>query len=106
MGHRLHISQVTLRSFCAATLQSEFFVCFLVFASYLQDPNSKHLGTTVWDSSMVFAKFMVMVCDSDRAPLYISVACKLDLLALVSMSDFGFSLILSPSAHLMFAGKE
>ncbi|CAM6102096.1 unnamed protein product [Calypogeia fissa] len=23
-----------------------------------QDPNSKHLGTTVWDSSLVFAKFM------------------------------------------------
>ncbi|KAM0842068.1 hypothetical protein ACQ4PT_058601 [Festuca glaucescens] len=31
MGHRLHISQ---------------------------DPNSKHLGTTVWDASMVFAKFL------------------------------------------------
>ncbi|GJM87360.1 hypothetical protein PR202_ga03307 [Eleusine coracana subsp. coracana] len=31
MGHRLHISQ---------------------------DPNSKHLGTTVWDASMVFVKFL------------------------------------------------
>lgn len=25
----------------------------------MQDPNSKHLGTTVWDASMVFAKFLV-----------------------------------------------
>ncbi|KAF0935420.1 hypothetical protein E2562_032675, partial [Oryza meyeriana var. granulata] len=31
LGHRLHISQ---------------------------DPNSKHLGTTVWDASMVFVKFL------------------------------------------------
>ncbi|XP_066319895.1 uncharacterized protein [Miscanthus floridulus] len=31
MGHRLHIAQ---------------------------DPNSKHLGTTVWDASMVFVKFL------------------------------------------------
>ncbi|KAG0453769.1 hypothetical protein HPP92_025073 [Vanilla planifolia] len=31
LGHRLHLSQ---------------------------DPNSKHLGTTVWDSSMVFIKFL------------------------------------------------
>ncbi|XP_050206199.1 uncharacterized protein LOC126655893 isoform X1 [Mercurialis annua] len=25
---------------------------------FSQDPNSKHLGTTVWDASMVFAKFL------------------------------------------------
>lgn len=25
---------------------------------FTQDPNSKHLGTTVWDASMVFAKFL------------------------------------------------
>ncbi|GMH11960.1 hypothetical protein Nepgr_013801 [Nepenthes gracilis] len=25
---------------------------------FSQDPNSKHLGTTVWDSSMVFVKFL------------------------------------------------
>ncbi|XP_022750021.1 protein N-lysine methyltransferase METTL21A-like isoform X2 [Durio zibethinus] len=25
---------------------------------FSQDPNSKHLGTTVWDTSMVFAKFL------------------------------------------------
>ncbi|CAI9104983.1 OLC1v1003789C1 [Oldenlandia corymbosa var. corymbosa] len=25
---------------------------------FAQDPNSKHLGTTVWDASMVFAKFL------------------------------------------------
>lgn len=24
-----------------------------------KDPNSKHLGTTVWDASMVFAKYLV-----------------------------------------------
>ena len=27
--------------------------------SSVQDPNSKHLGTTVWDASLVFAKFLV-----------------------------------------------
>lgn len=27
-----------------------------------QDPNSKHLGTTVWDSSMVFVKFLEQNC--------------------------------------------
>ncbi|XP_072092849.1 uncharacterized protein [Arachis hypogaea] len=25
---------------------------------FTQDPNSKHLGTKVWDSSLVFAKFL------------------------------------------------
>nr|XP_011459376.1 PREDICTED: protein-lysine methyltransferase METTL21D [Fragaria vesca subsp. vesca] len=25
---------------------------------FVQDPNSKHLGTTVWDASLVFAKFL------------------------------------------------
>ncbi|PRQ33423.1 putative lysine methyltransferase, S-adenosyl-L-methionine-dependent methyltransferase [Rosa chinensis] len=25
---------------------------------FIQDPNSKHLGTTVWDASLVFAKFL------------------------------------------------
>jgi hypothetical protein len=25
---------------------------------FAQDPNSKHLGTTVWDASMVFAKYL------------------------------------------------
>ncbi|KAG0453753.1 hypothetical protein HPP92_025057 [Vanilla planifolia] len=34
LGHRLHLSQ---------------------------DPNSKHLGTTVWDSSMVFIKFLTIL---------------------------------------------
>ncbi|PRQ38552.1 hypothetical protein RchiOBHm_Chr4g0415221 [Rosa chinensis] len=27
---------------------------------FIQDPNSKHLGTTVWDASLVFAKFLAM----------------------------------------------
>ncbi|KAL1172948.1 hypothetical protein V6Z11_A05G382400 [Gossypium hirsutum] len=32
---------------------------------FSQDPNSKHLGTTVWDTSMVFAKFLKgKVCPS------------------------------------------
>lgn len=26
--------------------------------NFAQDPNSKHLGTTVWDASMVFAKYL------------------------------------------------
>lgn len=27
-----------------------------------QDPNSQHLGTTVWDSSIVLAKYLEKVC--------------------------------------------
>uniref|UniRef100_A0A5B7BHX9 Methyltransferase-like protein 21D n=1 Tax=Davidia involucrata TaxID=16924 RepID=A0A5B7BHX9_DAVIN len=29
---------------------------------FSQDPNSKHLGTTIWDASMVFAKFLEKNC--------------------------------------------
>ncbi|KAJ4847659.1 hypothetical protein Tsubulata_036967 [Turnera subulata] len=29
---------------------------------FSQDPNSQHHGTTVWDASMVFAKFLISVC--------------------------------------------
>ncbi|XP_026439890.1 protein N-lysine methyltransferase METTL21A-like isoform X2 [Papaver somniferum] len=29
---------------------------------FSQDPNSKHLGTTVWDASMVFVKFLERNC--------------------------------------------
>ncbi|KAK1289281.1 Thioredoxin-like 3-3 [Acorus calamus] len=31
-----------------------------------QDPNSKHLGTTVWDASMVFVKFLEKNCRRGR----------------------------------------
>lgn len=33
---------------------------------FAQDPNSKHLGTTVWDASMVFAKFLEKNCRRGR----------------------------------------
>ncbi|CAA0832604.1 S-adenosyl-L-methionine-dependent methyltransferases superfamily protein [Striga hermonthica] len=33
---------------------------------FAQDPNSKHLGTTVWDASMVFAKFLEKNCRKGR----------------------------------------
>ncbi|XP_039051266.1 protein-lysine methyltransferase METTL21D-like [Hibiscus syriacus] len=33
---------------------------------FYQDPNSKHLGTTVWDTSMVFAKFLEKNCRKGR----------------------------------------
>ncbi|XP_027174357.1 protein N-lysine methyltransferase METTL21A isoform X1 [Coffea eugenioides] len=33
---------------------------------FSQDPNSKHLGTTVWDASMVFAKFLEKNCRRGR----------------------------------------
>ncbi|KAE9461232.1 hypothetical protein C3L33_06823, partial [Rhododendron williamsianum] len=33
---------------------------------FSQDPNSKHLGTTVWDASMVFAKFLEKNCRKGR----------------------------------------
>ncbi|KAF4364766.1 hypothetical protein F8388_018442 [Cannabis sativa] len=29
--------------------------------SRLRDPNSKHLGTTVWDASLVFVKFLMLL---------------------------------------------
>lgn len=34
--------------------------------SFAQDPNSKHLGTTVWDASMVFAKYLGKNCRKGR----------------------------------------
>ncbi|XP_057865530.1 uncharacterized protein LOC131073157 isoform X2 [Cryptomeria japonica] len=40
-------------------IQFEVFGELLQFA---QDPNSKHLGTTVWDASMVFVKFLEKNC--------------------------------------------
>ncbi|GAB2285078.1 hypothetical protein Dimus_019533 [Dionaea muscipula] len=33
---------------------------------FSQDPNSNHLGTTVWDASMVFAKFLEKNCRKGR----------------------------------------
>ncbi|XP_057732004.1 uncharacterized protein LOC130947341 isoform X2 [Arachis stenosperma] len=33
---------------------------------FTQDPNSKHLGTKVWDSSLVFAKFLERNCRKGR----------------------------------------
>ncbi|EPS70312.1 hypothetical protein M569_04453, partial [Genlisea aurea] len=33
---------------------------------FSQDPNSKHLGTTVWDASLVFAKFLEKNCRKGR----------------------------------------
>ncbi|KAK6936099.1 Lysine methyltransferase [Dillenia turbinata] len=33
---------------------------------FAQDPNSKHLGTTVWDASMVFVKFLEKNCRKGR----------------------------------------
>ncbi|CAA7026240.1 unnamed protein product [Microthlaspi erraticum] len=34
--------------------------------NFAQDPNSKHLGTTVWDASMVFAKYLEKNCRKGR----------------------------------------
>ncbi|XLS74557.1 hypothetical protein HN51_031422 [Arachis hypogaea] len=36
------------------------------FEMPLEDPNSKHLGTKVWDSSLVFAKFLERNCRKGR----------------------------------------
>ncbi|PIA29133.1 hypothetical protein AQUCO_06200016v1 [Aquilegia coerulea] len=33
---------------------------------FSQDPNSKHLGTTVWDASMVFVKYLERNCRKGR----------------------------------------
>ncbi|OAE20267.1 hypothetical protein AXG93_4010s1040 [Marchantia polymorpha subsp. ruderalis] len=46
-----------------------------------QDPNSKHLGTTVWDSSLVFVKFLFVVESVDLKLKKRSLSCLLPSLA-------------------------
>eukprot|EP00252_Welwitschia_mirabilis_P012532 TRINITY_DN2763_c0_g1_i1.p1 TRINITY_DN2763_c0_g1~~TRINITY_DN2763_c0_g1_i1.p1 ORF type:complete len:386 (-),score=70.68 TRINITY_DN2763_c0_g1_i1:210-1292(-) len=38
------------------------FEAFGELLQFSQDPNSKHLGTTIWDASMVFVKFLEKNC--------------------------------------------
>lgn len=52
-----------LNSPSTATIPFEVFHHQLQFC---QDPNSKHHGTTVWDSSMVFAKYLEKNCRKGR----------------------------------------
>lgn len=37
-------------------------ICCSVMLRLAQDPNSEHLGTTVWDASIVLAKYFEKVC--------------------------------------------
>ena len=37
-----------------------------------QDPNSQHLGSTVWDASIVFAKYLEQVCPAAEASLLLN----------------------------------
>jgi hypothetical protein len=44
--------------------------CCSVNLRLAQDPSSEHLGTTVWDASIVLAKYFEKVCGLTRVILY------------------------------------
>ncbi|OMO67115.1 Nicotinamide N-methyltransferase-like protein [Corchorus capsularis] len=61
---------------------------------FSQDPNSKHLGTTVWDSSMVFAKFLEKNCRKGRfCPSKLKGKRVIELGAGCGVAGFGMALL-------------
>ncbi|XP_019448754.1 PREDICTED: protein N-lysine methyltransferase METTL21A isoform X1 [Lupinus angustifolius] len=61
---------------------------------FVQDPNSKHLGTTVWDSSLVFAKFLERNCRKGRfSPAKLKGKRVIELGAGCGVSGFGMALL-------------
>nr|XP_025641702.1 protein N-lysine methyltransferase METTL21A isoform X5 [Arachis hypogaea] len=61
---------------------------------FTQDPNSKHLGTTVWDSSLVFAKFLERNCRKGRfSPAKLKGKRVIELGAGCGVSGFGMALL-------------
>ncbi|EOY30149.1 S-adenosyl-L-methionine-dependent methyltransferases superfamily protein, putative isoform 1 [Theobroma cacao] len=61
---------------------------------FSQDPNSKHLGTTVWDSSMVFAKFLEKNCRKGRfCPSKLKGRRVIELGAGCGVAGFGMALL-------------
>ncbi|RYR59798.1 hypothetical protein Ahy_A05g025782 isoform G [Arachis hypogaea] len=57
---------------------------------FTQDPNSKHLGTKVWDSSLVFAKFLERNCRKGRfSPAKLKGKRVIELGAGYGVSSFG-----------------
>ncbi|OMO86393.1 Nicotinamide N-methyltransferase-like protein [Corchorus olitorius] len=61
---------------------------------FSQDPNSKHLGTTVWDSSMVLAKFLEKNCRKGRfCPSKLKGKRVIELGAGCGVAGFGMALL-------------
>ncbi|KAK9126634.1 hypothetical protein Scep_015480 [Stephania cephalantha] len=61
---------------------------------FSQDPNSKHLGTTVWDASMVFAKFLEKNCRKGRfCPSKLKGKRVIELGAGCGVAGFGMALL-------------
>ncbi|XP_048233963.1 protein N-lysine methyltransferase METTL21A isoform X1 [Ricinus communis] len=61
---------------------------------FCQDPNSKHLGTTVWDASMVFAKFLEKNCRKGRfSPSKLKGKRVIELGAGCGVAGFGMALL-------------
>ncbi|PSR86561.1 Protein N-lysine methyltransferase [Actinidia chinensis var. chinensis] len=61
---------------------------------FSQDPNSRHLGTTVWDASMVFAKFLEKNCRKGRfSPPKLKGKRVIELGAGCGVAGFGMALL-------------
>ncbi|KAF3972065.1 hypothetical protein ACB098_08G107100 [Castanea mollissima] len=61
---------------------------------FLQDPNSKHLGTTVWDASLVFVKFLEKNCRKGRfCPSKLKGKRVIELGAGCGVAGFGMALL-------------
>ncbi|XP_043703342.1 protein-lysine methyltransferase METTL21D [Telopea speciosissima] len=61
---------------------------------FSQDPNSKHLGTTVWDSSVVFAKYLEKNCRKGRfCPTKLKGKRVIELGAGCGVAGFGMALL-------------
>ncbi|XP_061359438.1 uncharacterized protein LOC133303537 isoform X1 [Gastrolobium bilobum] len=61
---------------------------------FSQDPNSKHLGTTVWDASLVFVKFLERNCRKGRfSPSKLKGKRVIELGAGCGVSGFGMALL-------------
>ncbi|KAI4334344.1 hypothetical protein L6164_019047 [Bauhinia variegata] len=61
---------------------------------FTQDPNSKHLGTTVWDASLVFIKFLEKNCRKGRfSPAKLRGKRVIELGAGCGVSGFGMALL-------------
>ncbi|KAG9444329.1 hypothetical protein H6P81_015669 [Aristolochia fimbriata] len=61
---------------------------------FSQDPNSKHLGTTVWDASMVFVKYLERNCRKGRfSPVKLKGKRVIELGAGCGLAGFGMALL-------------
>uniref|UniRef100_A0A1D1Y8X0 Methyltransferase-like protein 21D n=1 Tax=Anthurium amnicola TaxID=1678845 RepID=A0A1D1Y8X0_9ARAE len=61
---------------------------------FSQDPNSKHLGTTVWEASMVFIKFLERNCRKGRfCPSKLKGKRAIELGAGCGLAGFGMALL-------------